>query len=171
MTIFRQPWSALSSVRCTCLKKLETVTVTGRKLHKLKPASSVVEDQLPLLSCIPSAPRRSNEPRLDHDPEPPDSVPPFRLNWSKLLVLLFRSKKSQIKNTISMIWNVENDYLNCWLQTLKLGRTLQHLALSFCLFPYQYLTLRAVCCWDRCQSRRKACDIFLTFRSKQPRLL
>lgn len=66
--------------RQTCLKKLDTVTVTGRKLFKLNPASSVVEDQLPRLSGGPTVHRRSKEPRLDHEPEPPPSVPPFRRN-------------------------------------------------------------------------------------------
>lgn len=78
----------------TCLKKLDTVTVTGRKLPKLSPVSSVVDDQLPLLSCTPVVQRRSREPRLDQEPEP-DSVPPLRRNWSKLLVLLLRSNPNK----------------------------------------------------------------------------
>lgn len=73
----------------TCLKKLETVRVTGLKLSRVKLISSPpTEDQLLRLSNVLL--RRSNEPRRDHDPDP-ESTPVFRRNCSKLLVLFLRS--------------------------------------------------------------------------------
>ena len=75
----------------TCLKKLETVRVTGLKLSRVRLISSPpppTDDQLLRLSNVLL--RRSNEPRRDHDPDP-ESTPVFRRNCSKLLALFLRS--------------------------------------------------------------------------------
>lgn len=63
----------------TCLKKLETVSVTGRKLSRLIPISSPTEDQLLLLSWDPPVPRLSKDPRRDQEPDPV-STPVFLRN-------------------------------------------------------------------------------------------
>ena len=97
-------------IKCiqTCLKKLETVRVTGRNVSKLEPRSS--GDQLLLLSEFV---RRSREPRRVREPI---SLALF-FNWSKLLLLDLRSATGRIMQVQEVLHYTEQ---NTWgVQVLR----------------------------------------------------
>ena len=83
-------------IKCiqTCLKKLETVRVTGRNVSRLEPRSS--GDQLLLFSQLV---RRSREPRRVREPM---SLALF-LNWSKLLLLDLRSVTGHVTHVQKVV--------------------------------------------------------------------